>query len=113
MEYVAIYITAANREEGEKIARKIIEEKLVACVNIVPEVESTYWWQKKIEVKTEVFLMAKTILPKVDQLVARVKSFILTRFPRLLPSPLLPAIPIISNGLRIQLNNPPQLAWGT
>jgi periplasmic divalent cation tolerance protein len=60
MEALVVYITAPNEEEGAKIARALVEERLAGCVNIVRPIRSIYRWEGKIEDDTEVLLMAKT-----------------------------------------------------
>ena len=60
MEALVVYITAPNEEEGAKIARLLVEERLAGCVNIVPEIRSIYSWQGKIEDEKEVLLIVKT-----------------------------------------------------
>src|SRR4026207_822977 len=46
---IVVLSTAANEEEAERIARRLVEEKLAACVNVVPGVQSFYRWEGKIE----------------------------------------------------------------
>ncbi|XP_025794462.1 protein CutA 1, chloroplastic-like [Panicum hallii] len=46
---IVVYVTVPNREAGKKLAGSIISEKLAACVNIVPGVESVYWWEGKVQ----------------------------------------------------------------
>lgn len=58
--FISVQIVTASRAEGDKIARALIEEKLAACVNIIPAVQSFYRWQDKIEESAEVILLAKT-----------------------------------------------------
>ena len=52
--------TAASEEEARKIARHLIERHLAACVNIVPNIESIYRWQGKVESSREWLLLIKT-----------------------------------------------------
>lgn len=40
-----VFVTAASVEEARKIAQAILEKHLAACVNIIPSVESHYWWE--------------------------------------------------------------------
>ncbi|HYG22408.1 MAG TPA: divalent-cation tolerance protein CutA [Verrucomicrobiae bacterium] len=61
-------MTAPNRKVARHLARKALEAKLVACANIVPAVESLYWWQDKIECSRELLIVFKTIAPRVNQL---------------------------------------------
>src|SRR5256885_11136889 len=52
--------TAGSEEEARKIARELIERRLAACVNIVPQVESIYRWKGKVESAREWLLVIKT-----------------------------------------------------
>lgn len=74
MRNMIIFITASSAEEGEKISKSLLEEKLVACVNILPQVNSSYWWQGKIETSKEVMLIAKTSDSLVNNVIERVKQ---------------------------------------
>ena len=69
-----IYSTTSSVEEARKIARILVEEKLVACVNIIPKIESIYRWQGKIEEDNESILLAKTIDKNIDQVIQRIKE---------------------------------------
>ena len=55
------YIPCPNKESAAQIARTLLEEKLVACANIVPGMESLYWWEGKIETSSECILLLKTL----------------------------------------------------
>lgn len=52
--------TAGSEEEARKIARYLVEQQLAACVNIVPQIESIYRWQGKVESSREWLLLIKT-----------------------------------------------------
>lgn len=69
-----LYVTAADREEARRIGRALVEEKLVACVNILGGVESIYWWEGAVQEGREVALVAKTTAEQVDRVVERVKA---------------------------------------
>ncbi len=69
-----IYATVSNKEEAKRIASAIIEERLVACVNILPGMESIYHWQGKVENDSEVVLIAKTKSILVPELTERIKD---------------------------------------
>ena len=70
---ILIYITCANKEETRRIAKGLIEEKLIACANIFP-MESIYWWQESIEESMEYVLIAKGMEKDFDALTSRVKN---------------------------------------
>jgi periplasmic divalent cation tolerance protein len=55
-----VLTTAGSEEEASKIARHLVERRLAACVNIVPQVTSIYGWQGKIEEAREFLLVVKT-----------------------------------------------------
>jgi periplasmic divalent cation tolerance protein len=52
--------TAGSEEEARKIAHELVERRLAACVNIIPQIESVYRWQGKIESSREWLLLIKT-----------------------------------------------------
>jgi periplasmic divalent cation tolerance protein len=55
-----VLTTAGSADEARKIARALVERRLAACVNIVPQIESVYRWQGKIESASELLLVIKT-----------------------------------------------------
>jgi periplasmic divalent cation tolerance protein len=63
------YVTVPNFEEGKKIAKLLVERKVVACVNIIKEIYSVYRWKDKIEENNEVLLIIKTSGSKSEQLI--------------------------------------------
>lgn len=63
-----VFTTASSQREARKLARLAVENKLAACVNIIPRVESVYRWQGKIKRDGEWLLLMKTSAEKVDAL---------------------------------------------
>lgn len=57
--FIFIYITNPSLEEAKKIAKHLLEKKLVACTNIFP-INSLYWWEGKIADENEFVTIAKT-----------------------------------------------------
>ena len=55
-----VLCTAGSEDEARKIAHHLVERQLAACVNIVPQIESVYRWQGKIESSREWLLLIKT-----------------------------------------------------
>ncbi|XP_040377849.1 protein CutA 1, chloroplastic-like [Oryza brachyantha] len=71
---IVVYVTVPNREAGKKLSQSIISEKLAACVNIVPGIESVYWWEGKVQTDAEELLIIKTRESLLDALTEHVKS---------------------------------------
>jgi periplasmic divalent cation tolerance protein len=69
-----IYTTINGMKAARKIAQTLTEERLVACVNIIPNVESVYRWKGKIENSNEIVLIAKTIDQNVKKTIKRIKQ---------------------------------------
>lgn len=74
MSAVLVYMTAASLSEAETIGRTLVEERLAACVNMVPGMRSIYRWQGTIESATEIVLIAKTRQDLAPALLTRVKA---------------------------------------
>ena len=75
---IIVLITASNEEEAHKIAELLVNEKKAACVNILPGVDSLFWWEGKIESARESLLLVKTkasLFPEVVELVKRTHSY--------------------------------------
>ena len=69
-----VFVTASSRKEARKLARGILEKHLAACVNLIPEVESHYWWQGTREQGSEVLLMIKTSAEQFEAVSAAVRA---------------------------------------
>ncbi len=65
---VIALVTAPDLKTARRLARTALEARLIACANLVPKVESHYWWQGKIERGTETLLVLKTTRRRVAAL---------------------------------------------
>ncbi|XP_053545111.1 protein CutA isoform X1 [Bombina bombina] len=70
----AAYVTCPNETVAKDIARGLVEKKLAACVNLIPQITSIYEWKGKIEEDNEILLMIKTRSSKVSALAEYVRS---------------------------------------
>ena len=61
-------VTVPDLETGRNLAQAILQARLAACVNLVPQVESHYWWEGKLESSNELLLVIKTSAAKVADL---------------------------------------------
>lgn len=65
--------TSESKENAKLIARKLVEERLAACVGFFP-LESIYWWKGKIEESKETGMLIKTKASLVDEIIKRIKE---------------------------------------
>ncbi len=69
-----IYVTAPDAEAARSIGRAIVEERLAACANILPDMRSIYWWQGKLEEAREAVVILKTTAAAAERVIARVRT---------------------------------------
>ncbi len=87
--YRLVLATAASEKEAQKIALAVLQDKLAACVNIVPKISSSYWWKGKIETASEALLVIKTKSPLIKKLIQRIKSLHSYSVPEIISLPIL------------------------
>ncbi len=73
-DYILVVVTASSMEEGERIARAVVDEGIAACCNILPEIRSIYRWKGKICDEREVMLFIKSRASLFNALRERVKE---------------------------------------
>lgn len=72
--FTLVLVTAPNRKNARELARLALKARLVACANLIPGVESHYWWKGKLERGSEILIVFKTrtsSLSKLEQLVLK------------------------------------------
>ena len=77
-EHIVVFITVADEEEASLISRVLLKQRKVACSNIIPAINSLFWWQEKIDSTQESLLVIKTkaaLLDEVTQLVKEIHSY--------------------------------------
>jgi periplasmic divalent cation tolerance protein len=72
-----LYTTIGTEQDAEKIAELAIFHKMAACVNIIPNGRSVYFWENKIEKNTECYMIFKTTVDQIDAL----EQFIIQNHP--------------------------------
>jgi periplasmic divalent cation tolerance protein len=95
---IVVFMTAANGEEATRLADLLIGAHLAACVQILPEMESVYRWEGKIERQSEILLLAKTTTAKLADLEREVRALHSYETPEII------AVPIVAG-------SSPYLAW--
>lgn len=85
---IVVFMTASNGEEATRLAELLIGAHLAACVQILPEMESVYRWQGKIERQSEILLIAKTTAAKFADLEREVRALHSYETPEIVAVPL-------------------------
>jgi periplasmic divalent cation tolerance protein len=98
MTHRLIYVTASSLDQAKSIGHQIVEERLVACVNILPHMTSIYRWQGKLEEAEEVVMIVKTTESLVERVISRVREL------HSYECPCVVAVPIVAG-------DPDFLAW--
>lgn len=95
---VVVYVTAPRGRVSKKMALSVLKARLAACVNILPAVESHYWWEKKLHHDHESLLIIKTQTKCMSSLISLIRSVHPYKTPEII------ALPIV-NGFK------PYLDW--
>lgn len=88
----AIYSTMDDIKDARRIAKLLVEEQLVACVNIIPNIESYYRWKGKTEDSKEVIIIAKTTDKNVKKTLQRIKTLHSYELPDIIVIPIIGGI---------------------
>jgi periplasmic divalent cation tolerance protein len=91
--FYLVLTTTKARVEAERMAKKIVGEKLAACANVVPSISSTYRWKGKIERSRETLLLIKTSGEKLDKLIERIKELHSYEVPEIIAVPIERGLP--------------------
>jgi periplasmic divalent cation tolerance protein len=71
---LVVFTTTPNKAEAETLARKLVEQKLAACVQVVPRIMSFYRWEGEVQKDEECLLLIKTLPEKFSDLEAFIKA---------------------------------------
>ncbi len=93
-----VYVTCASEDEARHIAQAAVSQRLAACANIIPGMQSMYWWEGKVQQDHETVLILKTLpeaYAKLERLIVDLHSYSV---------PCVLAFPVVEG-------NPPYLDW--
>lgn len=88
-ENLVVLITASSSDEGQTIADELTKQRKAACVSIVRNVQSFFWWEGKIDTAQEVLLVAKTRAAELDGLIELVKKLHSYDVPEIIALPII------------------------
>jgi periplasmic divalent cation tolerance protein len=97
-EFVVVLVTAGNADEAATIGRALVEERLVACANVIGPIRSIYRWQDTVEDASEHLLLLKARAADVAVLEARVRALHSYDVPEVIALP-------------VRAGSPAYLAW--
>jgi periplasmic divalent cation tolerance protein len=97
---IVILCTVPDRESGERISQALVEERLAACVNLVPGLVSIYRWDATVEKAEECLLLIKTVAGRFEAVRERVASLHPYKMPEII-------------GIPITAGSPEYLKWIT
>jgi periplasmic divalent cation tolerance protein len=75
--FALVLVTAPDLKTARALAKAALQARLAGCVNLIPKIESHYWWEGKLERSSEVLLVLKTSKSKL----AALEKTILTKHP--------------------------------
>ncbi len=83
-----VYTTVHSKYDGERIARRLVETRLAACVNIIPHVESIFRWEDEIKTEVEFLLVIKTVHSQVESVINKIKKLHPYEVPEIIALPI-------------------------
>ena len=87
-EFIVVLVTCSSMEEAEKIGNSLVEKKLAACVNVVPEIKSIFYWKGKISREKEILLIAKSRMELFESIQSKVKELHSYEVPQIIALPI-------------------------
>ncbi len=94
-QYIVVLVTAASKQEAETLTQTLLEEKLIACANIVWPVSSRFRWEGKVEQAEEFLVLMKSRLDLFDALSERILVLHIYEVPEVLALPIIAVRQII------------------
>ena len=86
--YIVLLITTTNTDEARRISNRLLNQRKAACVNIVPRVDSLFWWQGKLDSAQESLLIVKTKTSLLNEIVTLVREIHSYHTPEIIALPI-------------------------
>ena len=88
MTYNIVLMTTSNKTEAQNIVHMLLEERLIACANIIEGVSSVFWWKEKIQEENETLVIMKSHGKNFKKIVNRVRELHSYDIPEILALPI-------------------------
>ncbi|MFQ5825176.1 MAG: divalent-cation tolerance protein CutA [bacterium] len=86
---IVIFVTTNSTEEAQQIGNKLVESKLVACVNIVSSVQSIFRWKGELCEEGETLMILKSVRKNIEEIITKVKSLHSYEVPEIIALPII------------------------
>ncbi len=93
MSHIIVMVTTPSKEEALKIVRLLLNDRLIACANIVGPVSSLFWWKDEIDESTEFLVFMKSREELFQRLSKRVKKLHSYEVPEVIALPITAGAP--------------------
>lgn len=88
MAELVVFVTTASTDEATRIAHKVVEGRLAACANVVPDVRSIFRWEGRTAEEAEVLIILKTESARFDELCQQIKAVHSYEVPEIIALPI-------------------------
>ena len=88
-DYIVVLVTTNTTGEAQQIARRLLEQRQAACVNIIPGVDSSFWWAGKLDSARESLLVIKTRASRLAEIIDLVKGVHSNTVPEIIALPVI------------------------
>lgn len=92
-----VLTTVSSLKEGRRLARRILDERLCACINMIPRIRSFYWWKGKQESAGEILLLIKTTKAASARLMEQIRKLHSYAVPEIIAFPVKKGNPAYRN----------------
>jgi len=93
MSYIIVMVTTQTNEEALNIVRRLLDDRLIACANIVGPVSSLFWWENKIDEAKEFLVFMKSRKRLFQRLSSRIKEIHSYQVPEVIALPIIEGLP--------------------
>lgn len=87
-QYIVIFVTCPSKKEAMLIAKKLLNERLIACANIIEDAISFFWWKGKVDRAAESLIMIKTVRKNFEKIQKRIKELHSYKVPEIIALPI-------------------------